>query len=33
MVVGSSSAEFESFVNREIVKWANIIKTAYVRLP
>jgi len=32
-VVGSSSAEFESFVKGEIVKWANVIKTANVKLP
>lgn len=32
-VIGSSSAEFEAFVKAEIVKWANVIKTANVRLP
>jgi tripartite-type tricarboxylate transporter receptor subunit TctC len=32
-VAGSSSADFEAFVKAEIVKWANVIKTANVRLP
>jgi len=32
-VVGSSSAEFEAFVKQEITKWANVIKTANVKLP
>jgi tripartite-type tricarboxylate transporter receptor subunit TctC len=32
-VVGSSPAELESFVRREMVKWAGVIKTAGVKLP
>lgn len=32
-VVGSSSADFEAFVKKEIVKWADVIKAANVKLP
>lgn len=32
-VIGSSSAEFEEFTKLEIVKWANVIKTANIKLP
>lgn len=32
-IVASSSAGFEAFVKDEIVKWANVIKTANVKLP
>lgn len=32
-VVGSAPGEFEGFVKQEITKWANVIRTANVKLP
>ncbi len=32
-VVGNAPGEFEGFVKQEITKWANVIKTANVKLP